>query len=450
LATSGPQRWYELDLTDAVQQWASGSAPNHGILLMDVEELARSTFYFGASDGDEDYQPRLVVEYHCLDPSLTPTNTPTITHTPTDTRTPTVTATNTPTSTPTPTATPTNTPTSTLTPTETSTPTATSTNTPTPTQTATATNTPVPPISMFKLSLPADPVPATWDVHYTLIITNTSTALCTNVVVTDTKDSRTYYRESDPPFDERIGQDTFVWHIGDLAAGEKRSILFRVMTGPSLANQTVRNQASVDSDQGGPLTVVRYTKMGPVPHTATPTPTRTQTPTATPTVTATPMGTVRLRLEPALRTVAFGDFFDEQVVIEAGVQPVAAADIYLDFNPAYLEVVSVSDGSGLDILAKRYDNQTGQIDVGAGNLGSPAQGTFELVTLHMYAKGGSGTTATGITFSFAGLRYTVLKDEGDHNVLGQAQDAIVYIGEATPTATATPPIYRVYLPIVIR
>jgi hypothetical protein len=62
----------------------------------------------------------------------------------------------------------------------------------------------------------------------------------------------------------------------------------------------------------------------------------------------------------------------------------------------------------------------------------------------MYAKGGSGTAATGITFSFAGLRHTVLKDEGDHNILGQTQDAIVYIREATP------PIYRVYLPIVIR
>ena len=42
---------------------------------------------------------------------------------------------------------------------------------------------------------------------------------------------------------------------------------------------------------------------------------------------ATTVGTVRVRLEPALRTMAFGDFFDEQVVIEAGVQPAAVVGV---------------------------------------------------------------------------------------------------------------------------
>jgi hypothetical protein len=84
----------------------------------------------------------------------------------------------------------------------------------------------------------------------------------------------------------------------------------------------------------------------------------------------------------------------------------------------------------------------------------------------MRAKEGTQPVATGLDFSFAGLRTTVLKDTEAHNVLGQAQDGVVLVMEATPTltptltatptptstctptATPTPPVYRVYVPIV--
>jgi len=468
--THVPGNLYDLDLTSAVRDWVDGTLPNNGILLMNVHELDQPILYFASMDTMTSLGPRLVLEYHFVStptrtrtatrtrtPTRTRTRTPTVTYTPTATATRTATRTRTPTRTRTRTPTVTYTPMATATRTATRTRTPTRTRTATPTRTRTPTATPVPPLTLVKLSKPADPVPATWNIHYELHITNTTTISCTNVVITDTKDSRTFYVESQPLFNQRVGQDTFVWQLGNLAPGEHRTILFIVGTGALLANQTMHNRATVDSTQSSPFTVVRDTRIGPQPtpaYTATPTATRTSTPTATPAATTsptpsvTPAGNVHLRLEPLARTVAFGEFFDEQVVIEAGTQSAAAADVFIDFDPQYLEVLNISDGSGLDILTKNYNNQTGQIDIGAGNLGSPAQGTFVLVTLHMHAKGGMGLAITGLTFSFANPRNTAIKDESDHNVLGQVSDSTIYIGEATPTAT--PPLYRLYLPIVIK
>lgn len=323
----------------------------------------------------------------------------------------------------------------------------------------------MPLLSLVKLFRHAEPVPATWDIHYEIYITNTAAISCTNVVVTDTKDSRTYFHTCDPDYDQQIGNDTFVWRLGTLGPGASRRILFNVSTGASLAGQTVHNQATVDSDQSAPLTVVCHTRIGPVPQpsptntlpptptstrTATPTATQTSVPTATPTTA--PSGTVHLRLDPATPAVTFGQYFDERVMVEAGTQPVAAADAFIDFDPRYLEVISIADGSGLDILLKGYDNGTGQINIGAGNLSVPVQGTFVLVTLHMRAKEGMGTLATDIVFSLSGSRRTTVKDESDHNVLAQAHNARVSISELTPTptATSTPRFYRLYLPIVMR
>jgi len=430
--TSGPRRWYELDLTDAVQGWVIGAVSNHGVLLINTQELDRPMFYFGSKEGDGEYQPRLVVEYHYLGPSPTPTNSPTVT----------------------------------LTPTESATPTSTATNTPTPT------STPVPPLSLVKIALPHEPVPATWNIHYTLIVSNTSTSLCANVVLTDTKDSRTYYHYSQPRFDDRLGQDTFVWYLGDLAPGEQRTVFFIVSTGPSLANQIVRNQASVDSDQSDPLTVVHDTRMGPVPPTATPTPTHTRTPTVTPTRTNTPqiLRVVDFHLDPRDSVVTEGDIFEVNIRVDAGSQPVDGAEVHLDFDSLYLQVVDADGDPASDIessgvldvpIRNHVDNAAGQIDFMAGTFGVPPSGTFVLATVRFRALQRTAAGGTALTF------VTELPRKSDAmfvgaSVLDQVHHGIVRIGEptptptsrptstSTPTATVTPIIYRVYLPIIAR
>lgn len=144
VTTNDIRRWYEIDLTQVVRGWVSGSLPNNGVLLQATGGSTWSSFYFASSEySNADLRPQLVVTYlpRTPTPSLTPivsptpTRTSTVTRTPTRTRTPTVTPT--PSLTLTPTITPTGTqmpPTLTRTPTITPTPTG-------PTRTATATTT---------------------------------------------------------------------------------------------------------------------------------------------------------------------------------------------------------------------------------------------------------------------------------------------------------------------
>ena len=472
--TDGIGRWYELDLTAVAGEWIAGAVTNHGVLIMNPAETT-PVFHFGSDDGNAAWRPVLEVEYHIPGPPTetpTPTRTPTETLTPTQTSTPTAsptatstsTATATPTATATRTASPTATSTSTATDTRTATatrtqtytPTATRTPTTTPTRTRTPTTTPIPPLILVKLSRPKDPVPAGWNIHYEIHVTNTLGVACTNVVVTDTKDSRTYYVSSDPDFDGQVGNNTFVWHLGTIPPHAHRKVGFEVATGLSIAFETIHNTASVDSEQSLPLTVTCDTRMG-APAT-TPEPTATRTPiffpspmaTATPTATPTraPGEGVHLRLRPALNSASCGGMFDEELVVEAGAQPVAVVDAFLDFDPAYLEVLGIENGSAMWVWGKLFDNGSGRIDVRAGAT-NPAllpSGTFVLATLHMRVWQCGGASAAGLAFSSAGVRRTTVKDADNHNVLAEAHDAAIYLSTPTPTATAI--LKRLYIPIV--
>jgi len=161
-------RWYDWDVTDAVRQWASGAADNHGLVLLASASasyhILRSSNWWQAPSE----RPKLTVVVRL------PTPTPTATHTTTPTHTPTPTVTPTATETPLPSATPTGTliPTSTCTPTETLTP------TPTDTPTATPTFTPIPPGAtvIFDFQNGVMPQPSYSGVNDTYIDPNEPTA----------------------------------------------------------------------------------------------------------------------------------------------------------------------------------------------------------------------------------------------------------------------------------
>ncbi len=419
--------WYEADLTQLAKEWQAGTVPNHGIVLLTTEKGSRFDFALHSSESTEEYQPRLVISYERSGQDGTPTRT----------------------SSPTLTTSPTATPTSSPTPTTLSTATSTATATRTATTVFSFNGSP---LVFSNTALPAEPIPATWDIHYTFLITNISDSVVTNVVVTDVKDRNTYYHESLPHYSNRVDENTFIWNVGSLQPGERYTILFIVSTGPSVAGRVMVNTATVDSAQSDPITKVCYTLMGPIPQTPYPgvtyTPTRvsTSSPTATPTLTPTPTvipgGGAAIRLAPAQRTVLAGQTFDEQIVVEAGALQVAAADVFLDVDPQQLEVVSISDGSQLEILFKQADPATGHISIGAGTLGPAVAGTFELATLHLRARQTAQLGTTNLTFSVAGVRRTVLKDELDHNLLGQAYGAAVDVVSSA--------LFRVFLPIMVR
>lgn len=164
-----------------------------------------------------------------------------------------------------------------------------------------------------------------------------------------------------------------------------------------------------------------------------------------PASTATAQGPVSIAMEPASQTVDPGVTFDVAVRIDPQGQGVAAADVYIDFDPVYLSVMEIVDGTGLSIFVKNYNNATGTIDVGAGTLGSPVTSAFTLVTLRLQGKVGTGSTPTQLRFSFASGRVTVVKNESDQDILGAHTNGQVFITGATvtpapptPTSTATP------------
>ena len=106
--------WYNIVLTNIVQEWVNAPAENYGFLL-ECEGVSLEYRFWSSDWRVIVHRPRLCLEY--AQPTLTPTPTATSTYTPTATSTPTPTSTVmfTPTTTPTETVTPTETPT--LTPT---------------------------------------------------------------------------------------------------------------------------------------------------------------------------------------------------------------------------------------------------------------------------------------------------------------------------------------------
>jgi len=100
--SSAPAR-YAWDVTQAVDDWLNGRAPNYGLSIQAMQELDTDTVWFTSSEDAVPNRPILVVEYvPPSGPSPTPTRTSTPTRTPTQTATATRTASVTPTRTATP------------------------------------------------------------------------------------------------------------------------------------------------------------------------------------------------------------------------------------------------------------------------------------------------------------------------------------------------------------
>ena len=179
--------------------------------------------------------------------------------------------------------------------------------------------------------------------------------------------------------------------------------------------------------------------------TSTPTHTATATTSPTPTITptATPTGVAAVYVEPASQTVALGTTFEVGLQIETHGEAVASTDMFLGFNPTWLSVVEIVDGPALNVVVKTYDNSSGKVDIAAQAPGSPLTGSFVVATLRLLAKVGTGSTATGLVFSFSPPRVTVIRNDAGQNRLGTyANGGVLITGptptEPPPTPTGTP------------
>jgi hypothetical protein len=111
-------------------------------------------------------------------------------------------------------------------------------------------------------------------------------------------------------------------------------------------------------------------------------------------------GTVDLVITPSTQTILAGATFTITVEAQSGPQDTCGIDVFLDYDPAHLTILSATPGSSLSkILASpTWDNTAGTFCFGAGQLESPfPSGAFSVVSVTFQAKNNT-TSHTLVSF----------------------------------------------------
>ena len=105
-----------------------------------------------------------------------------------------------------------------------------------------------------------------------------------------------------------------------------------------------------------------------------------------------------LVLLPSSQTVDIGDIFDVTIEAQCNGQDVTGVAAFVDFDPNYLEVQSITPGTTLPtVLQNTYDNAVGTIDYSAGTWTEPLPcDTFTEATISFKAL--DSTASTPINF----------------------------------------------------
>jgi len=154
-----------------------------------------------------------------------------------------------------------------------------------------------------------------------------------------------------------------------------------------------------------------------------------------------------LSVRPISTATFQGEVFSLAIQVDSGTQPVDAAEVHLDFDPAYLQAVDMNGnptdvlelGSALEAeMQNHVDNATGAIDLAAGTFGEASSGSFTLATVYFHALQVTNQSGTSLTFvSRQGSSTDVAYDA--QSVLGELSNGVVAI-KAQPNL--------LYLPIV--
>ncbi|MFH1087179.1 MAG: cohesin domain-containing protein [Chloroflexota bacterium] len=137
-------------------------------------------------------------------------------------------------------------------------------------------------------------------------------------------------------------------------------------------------------------------------------------------------GTVNLSLNTPAQNIRVGDRFYVTIDAAAGSQSLTGVEAFVNFDPAYLRVVSLTAGSTLPSIFRRvYNNNTaGTVDLSLGTTEGPVSGTFTVGTIRFEAKAATG--GTGIVFNLQSPRQTIVGYEGN-SVLGTTTNLTVAI-----------------------
>jgi hypothetical protein len=165
-------------------------------------------------------------------------------------------------------------------------------------------------------------------------------------------------------------------------------------------------------------------------------------------------GDVLVRLNPANPSVAKGAIFTVDIQVVAGSQPVDGAEVHLDFDKTYLQVVDASgnpasaiESSGiLEVpIQNLVSNDRGEIDFAAGTFVTPPPplDTAVLATIRFKALWGTGGASTPLTFSTQLPRKTDVTHAGGSVLAGVENGSVTISGQTPPpTPTVTPTATR--------
>ncbi|MCK6579289.1 MAG: cohesin domain-containing protein [Anaerolineae bacterium] len=139
-----------------------------------------------------------------------------------------------------------------------------------------------------------------------------------------------------------------------------------------------------------------------------------------------PTGTVNVLLRPANARARVGQTFTVTLRVRAGTQTVAGAAAYLTYDPALLQVVSVTPGWALpEVLQSAYDNASGHVDYGAGALTDLPRGTFTLAAVRFRAV--APTPGTAIQLAVGDPTRVTDVRYGDETVYGGGESVSVVV-----------------------
>lgn len=150
---------------------------------------------------------------------------------------------------------------------------------------------------------------------------------------------------------------------------------------------------------------------------------------------------VTVALTPAAITASPLNIFDVDVILHTGSQPVDGVQVYLNYDPAVLQVVSATpDATALpiEILPPAWDNATGALAYAAGVLSGPApSGDLRVLTIRFRAL--SPHPGSTIAFATADPARTTKVSYNGTILAAELTPSVVAVEVVYPTPTATPP-----------
>lgn len=147
---------------------------------------------------------------------------------------------------------------------------------------------------------------------------------------------------------------------------------------------------------------------------------------------------------PGSQTKAPGSSFTFSIDMDTSTNAVTGVDVRLTFNPAAMQIVSLSQGSGItnldQTITNTYDNTAGTISYAVFTLDSTkAVSGTGVEVLRVSAKVTSAATAGNYNIAFDPATAASASQEGQNVLISKSQGVLVVSGGTpTPTPTGTP------------